>query len=102
DVSIDDADANLVHAGDSAAVKLNSFATKTFHGEVAVVSSKGEREGESRVFFARVQLQNDDGLLRSGMEGRGKVWIGWRPAGYVLFRRPAMWIYSKWWAWFGW
>jgi len=40
--------------------------------------------------------------MRAGMQGRGKIWAGWRPAGYVLFRRPAMWIYSKLWNWFGW
>jgi RND family efflux transporter MFP subunit len=102
DVSVDDADANLVRAGDSAAVKLNSFATKTFHGEVSVVSPKGEREGDSRVFFARVLLTNVAGSIRTGMEGRGKIWIGWRPAGYVLFRRTGIWIYSRLWSWFGW
>ena len=102
DVSVDDADANLVRAGDSASVKLNSFATKTFHGEVSVVSPKGEREGDSRVFFARVLLSNAAGSIRTGMEGRGKIWIGWRPAGYVLFRRTGIWIYSRLWSWFGW
>jgi RND family efflux transporter MFP subunit len=102
DVSVDDSDANLVRAGDSASVKLNSFATKTFHGEVSVVSPKGEREGDSRVFFARVLLNNVAGSIRTGMEGRGKIWIGWRPAGYVLFRRTGIWIYSRLWSWFGW
>lgn len=102
DVAMDDADTNLVHAGAAAAVKLNSFPTKTFHGAVSVVSPKAEREGDSLIFFARVSLENGDGSIRSGMEGRGKVWVGWRPAGYVLFRRPVLWIYSRLWSWFGW
>ena len=102
DVAVDDADANLVRAGDSAAIKLNSDAAQTFHGQVQLLSPKAERDGDSRVFFARILLENPDGFIRSGMEGRGKVWIGWRPAGYVLFRRPVIWIYSRLWAWFGW
>lgn len=102
DVAVDDADASLVRAGDTAAVKLNSDAARTFHGEVTVLSPKAERDADARVFFARVLLDNPDGFIRSGMEGRGKVWIGWRPAGYVLFRRSAIWMYSKLWSWFGW
>jgi len=36
------------------------------------------------------------------MEGRGKIRVGWRPAGYVFFRGPFFWAYSKLWYWFGW
>jgi hypothetical protein len=57
---------------------------------------------ESRIFFARVVLPNSDGAIRTGMEGRGKVTVGWYPSGYVLFRRPLLWVYSKAWSWFGW
>jgi len=102
DVAVEDADASLLRAGAKAAVKLNSYATRTFHGTVVVVSPKSEQQGDSRVFFARVLLANPDGSIRTGMEGRGKISVGWYPAGYVLFRRPAIWLYSKLWAWFGW
>jgi RND family efflux transporter MFP subunit len=102
DVAIDDLDAGLLRVGAPAVVKLNSYATRTFRGEVKVVSPKSEMQGESRVLYARVLVPNQDGTIRTGMEGRGKVWVGWDPAGYVLFRRPAMWIYSKLWSWLGW
>jgi RND family efflux transporter MFP subunit len=102
DVAIDEVDAGLLRAGTRAVVKLNSYATRTFRGEVTVVSPKSEMQGESRVFFARVLVPNQDGAIRTGMEGRGKVSVGWDPAGYVLFRRPVIWIYSKVWSWFGW
>jgi RND family efflux transporter MFP subunit len=102
DVAIDDTDAALLRSGLKAVVKLNSYAMRTFHGNVIVVSPKGQLQGESRVFFARVLLLNQDGLIRTGMEGRGKVLVGWRPAGFVLFRRPVVWIYSRLWTWFGW
>jgi hypothetical protein len=57
---------------------------------------------EAKVFFARVVVPNPERLLRSGMQGRGKVRAGWRPAGYVMFRRTALWVYSKLWSGFGW
>jgi RND family efflux transporter MFP subunit len=102
DVAVDDVDAGLVHPGLKTVMKLNSYATKTFRGRVAVVSPKAEILHEDRVFFARVALDNADGALRAGMEGRGKVTVGWYPAGYVFFRRPILWTYSKLWSWFGW
>lgn len=102
DVAIDDVDAGLLKPGLKAVMKLNSYATKTFRGSVAVVSPKAEMQHDERVFFARVTLENPGGTLRAGMEGRGKVTVGWYPAGYVLFRRPVLWAYSKLWSWFGW
>jgi RND family efflux transporter MFP subunit len=102
DVGIDDTEASLLKNGSKAAVKLNSYPMRTFRGTVVVVSPKGQQEGESRVFFARVLVPNQDGAIRTGMEGRGKVSVGWHPAGYVLFRQPCVWLYSKIWSWFGW
>jgi RND family efflux transporter MFP subunit len=102
DIAVDDADAGYLKSGLRAVVKLNSYAMRTFHGEVVVVSPKGQLQGSSRVFFARVLVPNSDGSIRTGMEGRGKVSVGWYPAGYVLFRRPVEWLYSRIWSWFGW
>ncbi len=101
DVAVDDTDSGLLRAGSHASIKLNSFPTRIFRGDVMVVSPKGTLQGESRVFFARVALPNADGAIRAGMEGRGKVRMGWYPAGYVLFRKPLLWIYSRAWSWFG-
>jgi RND family efflux transporter MFP subunit len=102
DVAIDDYDVGLLRAGQRAAIKLNSYPTRTFRGMVTVVSPKGEAQGEARVFFARVAVPNPDGAIRTGMEGRGKISSGWHMSGYVLFRRPAIWLYSRAWNWFGW
>ena len=102
DISIDDFDAGLLRSGQRAVVKLNSYPTRTFHGEVLIVSPKAEFLNETPMFFARVNAPNQDGALRTGMEGRGKVRVGWYPAAYVLFRRPFIWLYAKIWSWLGW
>ena len=102
DVAIDDDDAGLLHAAQTASVKLNSFPARIFRGQVLLVSQKAESVHEAPVFYARVAISNPDGALRSGMEGRGKVKIGTYPAGYVLLRRPYIWMVSKLWDWMGW
>lgn len=101
DVAIDNAEASLLRTGEKASVKLNSFPTRVFRGDVMVVSPMATLRGEDRVFFARVSIPNSDGAILAGMEGRGKVRAGWYPAGYALFRRPLLWLYSRAWTWFG-
>jgi RND family efflux transporter MFP subunit len=102
DVAIDEDDVLLLHPGEKASVKLDGFPTRTFHGVVTVVSPRSQVQGSDRFFFARVAVPNSDGAIRDGMQGRGKVVTGWRPAGQVFFRRPAVWLWSKLWSWFGW
>ena len=102
DVAIDERDVGLLAPGQPAMVKLDSFPLETFRGQVVVVSPLSGVENDEKIFYARVLVPNQRRLIRTGMQGRGKVGAGWRPAGYVLFRRPAMWIYSKLWSWFGW
>ena len=102
DVAVEDADAGLLRTGQRAVIKLNSYPTRTFHGEVSVVSPKGTMLHEGAVFYARVTVPNEQATIRAGMEGRGKVLVGWSPSGYVIFRKPFLWIYSKIWYWLGW
>ena len=102
DVAIDDYDVSLLKVGQSAAVKLNSYPVRTFHGTVTLLSPKGEAQGDSRVFYARVAVPNSDGAIRTGMEGRAKISTGWHMSAYVFFRRPAIWLYSRLWNWIGW
>ena len=117
DVAIDEGDVPLLEPGWPAAVKLDGYPTHTFMGRVNVISPQGQVEEDHRVFFARISVLNSDpnAVMRPGMQGRGKVdarpvvdargrvWYpaGWRPAGYVLFRRTGLWVREKLWSWFG-
>ena len=101
DVAIDQRDLPLVAANQGASVKLEAFPTRKFRGQVSIVSPASGVENDKRVFFARVDVPNPDGLIRSGMEGQAKVFTGWRPAGYVFFRDIGMWGWAKIWNWFG-
>jgi multidrug efflux pump subunit AcrA (membrane-fusion protein) len=101
DVAMDEGDVALVEAGEKAVVKLESFPTRRFVGKVEILSPASAPEQERRVFYARVNVPNPDGLLRSGMQGYSKVSVGWRPAGYVLFRDFGMWAWTRLWKWFG-
>jgi len=100
DIAIDERDVTHLRKGEKAVVKLDGLPLRTFPGNVGIVSPKSEVVGDDRVFYARVKIADPEGQMRPGMQGRGKISAGWHPIGYVLFRRPAMWIYSKLWSWF--
>lgn len=102
DVSIDEADIGRVRAGQNSAIKLEGLPNYTFHAPVTVVSPMAGMTGGERFFYARITVPNEEGLIRAGMLGRGKISTGWTPAGWVLFRRPIIWLWSKVWSWFGW
>lgn len=102
DVAADDEDAGLLSIGQPASVKLNSYPERTFHGKVSIISPKATSVAGAPTFYSRVSIPNSDGAIRAGMQGRGKVRVAWRPAGYVLLRRPATWVYAKLWDWLGW
>jgi RND family efflux transporter MFP subunit len=102
DVAVPEDDATLLRRGEHAFIKLESFPLRTFRGDTTVISPQSQVESEQRVFIARVNVSNLDGVIRPGMQGHGKLSVGWHPAGYVFFRGAAMWLWGKLWLWFGW
>ncbi len=102
EIAVPEQDASLLTSGEAAAIKLDSYPQRTWHDAVTVVSPQAVAGDGERTFSVEVQVPNHDGILRAGMSGKGKVSIGWRPAGYVLLRRPALWIWQTLWNWIGW
>jgi len=101
-IAVPQNDAALVRPGQSAAIKLDSYPQRSWHSPIAIISPEAQHAEGEETFAARVPLPNADGILRSGMTGRAKIFIGFRPAGYVLFRRPALWVWQTLWNWIGW
>ena len=102
DVAVAQGDVSLVQPGQSAVVKLDSYPRLSWHGAVDVVSPQAQPGDGVRTFAARVPVSNGDAVLRSGMTGHAKIFIGYRPAGYVLLRKPALWLWQTLWNWIGW
>ncbi len=101
-IAVDQQDAHLVKAGQTAAIKLSSFPAQTLHGQVFSISPEAQPNGDVRVFYAHVLMPNGNAELRTGMDGRAKIFAGYRPAGFVLLRAPALWLWEKIWDWIGW
>ncbi|MFP5231125.1 MAG: GAF domain-containing protein [Acidobacteriota bacterium] len=102
DVEVPQRDVALVQPGQHVAIKLDSYPRRTWKGEVGVVSPAPRMTGGDRTFAALVPLPNHAAILRAGMSGEGKIYLGLRPAGYVLLRKPALWVWQMLWNWIGW
>ncbi|HSC77340.1 MAG TPA: GAF domain-containing protein, partial [Candidatus Acidoferrales bacterium] len=94
--------------GSHVALKLNTFPTHTFDGQVERVSAQTVSAEGEQFFVVRGMFTNTDPghNARAGMAGRAKIsaaggWFhsGWYPVGYVFLRDPARWIWRKIWTW---
>ncbi len=82
-----------------AKLKLNAFPTETFRGEVERVSSQVVEDGGDQYFIVRARFPNPEGVVRTGMVGRGKISVGWYPLGYLILRAPVRWLWRTVWGW---
>jgi RND family efflux transporter MFP subunit len=101
-IAVPEQDAPLLSSGQLAAIKLDSYPQRTWHDRVAVISPQAVAGDGERTFSVEVPVSNADAALHAGMSGKGKISMGWRPAGYVLLRRPALWAWQTLWNWIGW
>jgi len=100
--AVSERDVTLLSAGQPAAIKLDSYPQRIWRAPVSVVSPEATAGDGERTFTVEVPIQNADATLRAGMTGRAKVFVGWRPAGYVMLRGPALWVWQTLWNWIGW
>jgi len=67
EVDIDEADVARVAAGQPVTCSVSAWPARTFSGEVLRVDLASDPRSQVVVYVARVQIDNPDGALRSGM-----------------------------------
>lgn len=86
-----------VQADQGVKFKVFSHPNTSFSSGLKLLSVAGEGKklneaDPEKVFIARSEVPNDltrdDGILRPGMTGRGKIYARWQPLGYFLFHKP--------------
>jgi RND family efflux transporter MFP subunit len=102
EVAVSQQDIALIRRGQPASIKIDTYPQRTWRETVSLVSPDAEIANGQRTFAVEVPMTNPGAMLRAGMSGEAKIFIGWRPAGYVLLRRPALWVWQTLWNWIGW
>ncbi|MEN6404973.1 MAG: hemolysin D [Thermoguttaceae bacterium] len=108
---VDQADRNMVLAGQTVDLKLEGLPFKTFRGTIAEIAESelkvtpkrlattaggelptkadpdtGVQRPQSTSYQARVPLDDPDGLVRLGIRGQARVYTDWIPLGTRLWR----------------
>ena len=97
EVAVPEEDAAFLASGQNAGVKLHPYPTRTFQGQVTRVGAQVREDGKERYVVAEVAISNTDGLLKTGMLGKGKIEAHRSNIATLLFRKPARWLYGKLW-----
>ncbi|MEM9386852.1 MAG: efflux RND transporter periplasmic adaptor subunit [Pseudomonadota bacterium] len=70
---IPQSDVSEIGVGGSTLVKFYSYPNRTFEGEIVDISTAVEEEEAGEVVIVTTVIPNEDGLLKTGMTGFGKV-----------------------------
>ncbi len=69
--TVEEQDITGIHSGEPVSVQVDAFPGTTFHGTVAAVFPSAS--ATNRQFSLRVDIPNENGVLRPGMYARGSV-----------------------------
>ena len=97
EVAVPENDATLVQSGEPVAIKLNPYPTRLFRGTVTRPGTHVRQEDKDRFIVAEVRIENPDGLLKTGMQGKAKVSTVRVPLIAAIFREPVRWAWNKIW-----
>ena len=75
---VDETDIGKVQPGQEAAVTVDAYPNRTFEGTVLKIEPQAQTEQNVTVFPVQVRIQNQEGLLRPGMNTEVEIHIGSR------------------------
>ncbi len=89
-----------VKIGQVVKLKARGYPGETFDGTVTKISGQSESGEIQPVFVVTAQAANPNGLMKSGMTGRAKIYCGQWPIYRVLLWRIVRWFRVEFWSWF--
>ncbi len=75
---VDETDIGKVKPGQSATITVDAYPNRTFEGTVLKIEPQAQTEQNVTVFPVLVRIQNEEGLLRPGMNTEVEIHIGSR------------------------
>lgn len=85
EIGVPESEIQYISQGDTVTLKLNAFPFQSWTGKVERIHPGTEVIDDQTVFVTEVELDNEQGLLKPGMEGAAKISTHWTPLGWNLF-----------------
>jgi RND family efflux transporter MFP subunit len=98
-VAVEEGDLSYLKQGQKITLKMNSYPTAKFYGEVKRLGAELRGKESQRYYIVEAEIENADEFLKSGMAGKAKIGTGYRSIGYVLFHSPVRFLWKKLWVW---
>lgn len=95
ELAIPEAEVRLVEPGMQVTLWPTASPGRSIAGTIARVHPRAEIRDHQSVFIAEVIVDNQQNLLRPGMQAQSVVWSRTQPLGWTLVRRPCTQI-SRW------
>ena len=100
EIEIQEGDIAYVQVGDEVRVRPVSFATdREFSGKVALIDHNVTPKSTGNVIKVQATIDNDEGLLRTGMAGRAKVLGSSMPVWQAFSRAIVRFVKVQVWSW---
>jgi putative peptide zinc metalloprotease protein len=100
EIEIQEGDIAYVQIGDEVRVRPVSFATdREFRGKVALIDHNVTPKSTGNVIKVQATIDNDEGLLRTGMAGRAKVLGSSMPVWQAFSRAIVRFVKVQVWSW---
>jgi biotin carboxyl carrier protein len=92
DVEVPEEEISHVAERSGASVRLDAYPGRTWNATIAKIHPRSEIRDARNVFVAELNIENPDGLLRPGMNGRAKITGPRRALAWNLFHKPIDWL----------
>ena len=88
ELAVPQSDIAYVHRGQQVYVHLEACPSAPYHATITRILPRSEIREQQNVFVAEVSLENTDGNLRPGMQGRAAIVGPRRTVAWTLFHKP--------------
>jgi len=72
-IPVRESDAGLVDIGDPVQVRVLAFQGRSFDGQVISMSAQTDTTKVENTIRVRLEIENEEGLLRTGMQGKSRI-----------------------------
>ena len=86
-----------VRLGYPITLKVRGYPNLAFEAKVIIISPVALDNGAEKKVLVQSQLNNENGMLKAGMTGVGKILCGKRMIANLLTRRAIRWLRTEFW-----
>lgn len=99
EIYVDESDISLVNTGQPVKLHFDGTSGAEFETSLDRIFPRAEIVESENVYVAEGVIQGDSAKLAPGMRGRARVYHGWRPLAWTLFRKPYLAV-RRFWGWY--